>query len=575
MSLLLSNRYQVLRVLGEGGFGKTYLAEDTQMPSRRRVVVKQLKPLLESNPQNYQLVQERFQREAALLEELGQDQNQIPSLYAYFTEAEQFYLVEEWVEGNTLAQALQKQGLFQEQIVRQILIDLLPVLDFIHQKRIIHRDIKPDNIILRQHDQKPVLLDFGAVKESMQTIVNSQGQNSLSIVVGTAGYMPLEQLAGRPVYGSDIYSLGMTAIFLLTGKTPQQLMTDLQTGEILWRGAAPPISAEFVDILEKAVHLQPRDRFASAQEMLAALVTGEKGAVMPPTVYSAAHLTPNSGAKTLNVAPAGVPAAQGQPPPVLPSRSASNHWPKAVVIGTIMGGSILAAALLLRSQLPILNGQVDPAPQPQTSPQISPVAPTSPQLAATVSSQPAAITTPATIPSPANTPQPTSVTSLTAPLLPSPDSSGTLAVINDPDGYVNIRSGPGTEYGIVARVVDGESFYVISQQGEWWSVRTSSGNQGYMHRSRVKLKTLTSSPTAVLSGWQYMGVSTKTGETVYVDNDSVRQSNQTLRFTYKIGKTLIDARADCRGNRWYAEGYGWYSPTSQATRQMLTHVCNF
>ena len=143
-----------------------------------------------------------------------------PKLYAYFSEQDQFYLVEEWVEGQTLTQTLQKLGPLDEPAVQKLLIHLLPVLDYIHKQQIVHRDIKPDNIVVRQRDEKPVLIDFGAVKETMGTVINSQGQSSRSIVIGTPGFMASEQSAGRPIYASDLYSLGLTAIYLLTGKTP-------------------------------------------------------------------------------------------------------------------------------------------------------------------------------------------------------------------------------------------------------------------------------------------------------------------------------------------------------------------
>ncbi|MGH2414577.1 MAG: protein kinase domain-containing protein, partial [Microcystaceae cyanobacterium] len=198
MSNLLNNRYQIIRSLGSGGFGETFLAEDTQMPSLRRCVIKQLKPI-HNNPQIYQLVQERFQREAAILEELGGSSNQIPALYAYFQLNELFYLVQEYIEGNTLTAKVKQQGVFSESAVRELLVTLLPVLEYIHSRHIVHRDIKPDNIILRHRDEKPVLIDFGAVRETMSTVINSQGSLASSIIIGTPGYMPSEQAMGKPV----------------------------------------------------------------------------------------------------------------------------------------------------------------------------------------------------------------------------------------------------------------------------------------------------------------------------------------------------------------------------------------
>jgi serine/threonine-protein kinase len=172
MQTLLNNRYRIIRALGAGGFGETHLAEDIEMPSGRRCVIKQLKPMT-NDPQLYQLVKERFQREAAILEELGSASNQIPKLYAYFESNGQFYLVQEWIEGVTLATKAQQDGNLSESSVKEILIGLLPVLDYVHGKRIVHRDIKPENIILRALDGKPVLIDFGAVRETMGTIVTS------------------------------------------------------------------------------------------------------------------------------------------------------------------------------------------------------------------------------------------------------------------------------------------------------------------------------------------------------------------------------------------------------------------
>ncbi|MEL7241738.1 MAG: serine/threonine-protein kinase, partial [Cyanobacteria bacterium J06573_2] len=219
--MLLNNRYQIIRTLGSGGFGETVLAEDTQMPSRRPCVIKQLRPI-QDNPRVYQLVRERFGREAAILEELGNGSSQIPMLYAYFSDNGQFYLVQEYIEGKTLTQVVQEKGLMDENSVKQILTSILPVLEYVHSKGIVHRDIKPENI-LTDADGKPVLIDFGAVKETLSTLLTPSGNATKSIVIGTPGFMATEQSVGRPMFASDIYSLGMTAIFLLTGKMPQEL----------------------------------------------------------------------------------------------------------------------------------------------------------------------------------------------------------------------------------------------------------------------------------------------------------------------------------------------------------------
>nr|MBA2749474.1 serine/threonine protein kinase [Tatlockia sp.] len=168
MMTTLNGRYQVIQVLGHGGFGETFLAEDTYLPSRRRCVIKRLKLL--NNPQMNQagqqkFQQERFGREAATLEKLGEGSDQIPKLFAYFAENEQFYLIQEWIQGPTLTDVVTAQESISEPDVKNILVSLLSVLSYVHSGGIIHRDIKPDNIILRNLNNQPVLIDFGAVKE--------------------------------------------------------------------------------------------------------------------------------------------------------------------------------------------------------------------------------------------------------------------------------------------------------------------------------------------------------------------------------------------------------------------------
>jgi serine/threonine protein kinase, bacterial len=267
---LLNNRYRILETLGRGGFGETYLTEDTHMPSGRKCVLKQLKPIVKE-PKTPLWMKERFQREAAILEQLGEASPQIPRLYAYFSENEKFYLVQEWIEGLTLDKYWEREGNLHRDEVRNILVQILPVLDLVHSRHIIHRDIKPENIILRQRDGAPVLIDFGAVKEAMATTMNQSSSSMYSASIGTPGFMPSEQAAGRPLYSSDLYSLGLTAIFLLTGRSPHELDTDIDSGEIIWREHAANVDPELMDVLDRAIKFHPRDRFTTATEMLAAL----------------------------------------------------------------------------------------------------------------------------------------------------------------------------------------------------------------------------------------------------------------------------------------------------------------
>ncbi len=262
---LLNNRYRVIETIGNGGFGETFLAIDTHMPSGRKCVIKKLKSIITATEPG---VQDRFRQEAAILEELGQGHDQIPQLYAYFTEGDKFYLVQEWIPGITL-QAKVEQGVLSPEQVKTILLDLLPVLEYVHSRHIIHRDIKPENIIIRAKDNKPILIDFGAVKQAMATVVQNTN-SSPSVAIGTPGYMSSEQAAGRPVYSSDLYSLGLTAVYLLTGKNPQDLMSD-QDGEILWRETIPHLHSNLATVIDRSIRFHPRDRFSSAKEMLTAL----------------------------------------------------------------------------------------------------------------------------------------------------------------------------------------------------------------------------------------------------------------------------------------------------------------
>ena len=266
-AVLINNRYRILETLGRGGFGETYLVEDLHLPSGRKCVLKQLKPIVQESSIPLWM-KERFQREAAILEELGAASSQIPELYAYFSENQQFYLVQEWIKGETLAQKWQREGNLTGEQVKQILTQILPVLDFVHSRKIVHRDIKPENIIL-QSSNLPVLIDFGALKEAVATTVHNS--SNVSAAIGTPGYMASEQAAGRPLYSSDLYSLGLTAIFLLTGKTPQELDIDPQTGEIIWQQYAKDVEPSLVKIIDRAVRFHPRDRFSGAKQMLFAL----------------------------------------------------------------------------------------------------------------------------------------------------------------------------------------------------------------------------------------------------------------------------------------------------------------
>ena len=387
-SRLLNNRYQILKTIGRGGFGETFLAVDTHIPSSRKCVIKQLQPSVNGGKIPTWL-KERFQREAAVLEELGDEHEQIPRLYAYFAENENFYLIQQWIKGITLSQ-WQKQNNISEAEVQALLLALLPVLHFIHQRRIIHRDIKPENIILRASDGKPVLIDFGIVKEAIATAIPQNSKFAQSAVLGTPGYMSSEQAAGRPVYSSDLYSLGLTAIFLLTGKTPQQLTHDPHTGEVLWKKELSSLSSNLAEVLEQATQFHPRDRFASASDMYTALVANSSPQTGDATVAVAPETLHLSKRVSNQQSPTPQPNTMDNTDHDWEEKPPQNPWVgrfllAALLVGTIGGGVTLGYRVIQQrltspDNVPIPEENFESVPEsvPSVAPSKAPV-PTRPR----------------------------------------------------------------------------------------------------------------------------------------------------------------------------------------------------
>lgn len=422
---LLNNRYRVLQTLGGGGFSNTFLAEDIHMPSARRCVIKQLKPV-NNDPQTYKIIQERFQREAAVLEDLGDGNNQIPKLYAYFTEAGQFYLIQEFIEGDTLTKKVEKQGKLPEHEVKQLLVSLLPVLDYVHGRQMVHRDIKPDNIIIRNRDNLPVLIDFGAVKEAMNTVVNDPRNSAQSMVIGTPGYMPSEQAGGRPTFASDLYSLGLTAVFLLTGKIPQELETDARTGEFMWRRHAPNINSNLAMVLDQAIRFNVRDRFGNAKAMLNALQSANvpnanaaDSQMATVAVAPGVPHPPNRPTSPINNTPQTTPVARN---PVIKR----DNGRKPLIIGALVAGSLIIAATA------IALGLRRPDPAPTVADNVPTAEPTIQQQ-----SIPTPDSVPATEPTVSATPTKRSQTDNTPPLPTPRNPSPSQPIDNTPPPVVS------------------------------------------------------------------------------------------------------------------------------------------
>ncbi|MBC1241404.1 serine/threonine protein kinase [Nostoc sp. 2RC] len=340
---LLDHRYQIIRVLATGGFGQTYIAEDTRRPGNPVCVVKHLKP--GTDPRVFATAKRLFNSEAETLEKLG-NHDQIPRLLAYFDENQEFYLVQEYVEGHTLAEELLPGKRWSESQVIQLLQEVLAILEFVHQQGVIHRDIKPDNIIRRTSDNKFVLVDFGAVKQLRTQMVTVGGQGSATVVIGTPGYMPTEQGQGKPRPNSDIYSLGIIAIQALTGLPATELQEDPETGEIIWRHSVT-VNPRLAAVLAKMVRYHFKDRYQTATEALQACQNAINPVIAISRPQEAGKNFSTQATKprrqvvsrqhTLAVAP-----ANHVPPRPVHQTSKSDPWP--ILIGILLAGG--AAALV-------------------------------------------------------------------------------------------------------------------------------------------------------------------------------------------------------------------------------------
>ncbi|MEC4812953.1 MAG: protein kinase [Scytonema sp. PMC 1069.18] len=265
---LLAGHYKVLEVLGEGGFGQTYVAEDIHLPGNPKCVLKHLKTS-SNDPEILETARRLFLKEAETLQQLG-NHDQIPRLFAYFEENQEFYLVQEFISGHPLSRELIPGQRWTQSQAIEMLIEVLSILEFVHSHGVIHRDIKPDNIIRRASDNRLVLIDFGAIKQLRNQTANRTGKNNITLIVGTRGYMPSEQIRRLPRSSSDIYALGMMGIQALTGVYPHEFQDDPNTGETLWQHLAS-ISPGFATVLTKMTRYHFKDRYQTATEALHAL----------------------------------------------------------------------------------------------------------------------------------------------------------------------------------------------------------------------------------------------------------------------------------------------------------------
>jgi serine/threonine protein kinase len=270
---ILAQRYAIESILNRSDFSVTFLARNLNLPGQPACVIKQLaSPSTES--QEIASSQQRFYLEAQTLSKLG-SHALVPMLLDYFQIDTALYLVEEYIPGTVLSKLLdrasaQGQSRFTELQIEDFLRQMLQLLEYIHSHRLIHRDIKPQNIILCQTDRRYVLVDFGAVKDLQPKPLATTTRVDVSRSIGTPGFAPPEQLANRAVYASDIYALGMTCVYLLTGKDPARLPTDPHTCELVWADDLE-LSDSTIDIISKTIQVSLTDRYQSASEVLNAL----------------------------------------------------------------------------------------------------------------------------------------------------------------------------------------------------------------------------------------------------------------------------------------------------------------
>jgi WD40 repeat protein len=359
LSPLLRSRYRILKSLGRGGFGKTFLAIDEDRLNAK-CVIKQFSPQVKGTKSLEKAIT-LFEQEALRLYELG-EHPYIPDLLAYFEHEQRLYLVQQFVEGQTLVQELAQYGTFNEQKIREVLVGLLPILKFVHDRNVIHRDITPSNIIRRKIDGKLVLIDFGVAK-----LMNDESFGVPGTKIGTEGYAPIEQLRnGRAYPASDIYSLGATCLFLITRTKPEDLYDPLR-GLWLWRERLlqeqRSVSLGLGQMLDRMVRDLVMERYGTAADAMRDLrmLLNTPNAILPGpgARESSAATLPHPAMPTHLPQPTGMPQT-GMPQTGTPQSNVPTSIPT-----NIPSGIPTTAARPVSGQpisRPFLNSQPGPPP---------------------------------------------------------------------------------------------------------------------------------------------------------------------------------------------------------------------
>lgn len=308
---LLRGRYQAVQLLGQGGFGRTYLALDEDRLNSR-CVIKQFSPQVQGTKSLEKAVR-LFNQEAVRLHELG-EHPQIPALLAYFEQDRYLYLVQQFIEGQSLLQEMKQQGAFNERQIRDVLADILPVLRFVHRHQVIHRDITPMNILRRQADERLMLIDFGVAKQIREEAAGEMGTR-----IGTEGYAPMEQFRGGRAYpASDLYSLGATCLHLMTETRPDNLYDPLN-GHWVWREHLQRekgviVSEQLAHILDNLLKDLVSERYQSADEVMRDLNADS----FLPTTPSSPSVVGSTGSGGAYASPSPLPSISKAQTPTAP-----------------------------------------------------------------------------------------------------------------------------------------------------------------------------------------------------------------------------------------------------------------
>ena len=378
---LLHNRYQIIRPLeaAYGNFEKAFIVEDKLAPESLcpRYIIRQLK-LNTIDRLAHQAISEKFQAEANTLVKL--EHPQLPKFYDYFEEGGYFYIVQEAIEGRSLRRRISETQPLSSRNVEEILLSLLPILEHLHRHRIIHRDIRPGNIILSQQNCQLVLTNFGIIEQSLKAVMNLPEEGSSSPLISSLGFVAPEQKVNRATYSSDLYSLGITAVYLLTGKLPDDIEKDPQTNQLFWQKHTSDVAPHLAAVLNRAIQFDPNNRYDTANDMLQALKLHSAKGLATTTIRDFSNSEPESSGLTLtplsspnNITPTNQAKADEliqatSPKPGGRSRGLTSFGAAVLLVSGVSIAYIHRQAGSTRASkinTPVLEKEVAPIPSPE------------------------------------------------------------------------------------------------------------------------------------------------------------------------------------------------------------------